>query len=130
MNVPFACVLAAFALVYASKAPLAVAMAKEGRGYDNSAPRLQQARLTGWGQRAMAAHQNGFESFAPFAVAVALATIAHADPTTVARWCVVHVVARAVYPVLYIADIATLRSLVWSAGFAATVALYVLAAMA
>ena len=130
MNVPFLCVLIAWVLIYAPKVPLSVAMAKEGAGYDNAAPRAQQARLVGLGQRALWAHQNGFESFPAFAAAVALATLAHVDPATVTRWAVVHVVARAAYVAIYLANLATLRSLVWSVGFASTAALFILAATA
>ena len=53
-------------MVYCTKLPVAVAMQRAG-GYDNRMPRVQQARLEGWGARSVAAHQNGFESFAPFA---------------------------------------------------------------
>ena len=44
------------------------AMQRAG-GYDNHLPRAQQAQLEGWGARSVAAHQNGFETFAPFAAA-------------------------------------------------------------
>ena len=130
MNVPYLCVLLAFLLVYVPKIPLTVAMARQGKGYDNHSPRTQQAQLGGWGARALWAHQNGFESFAPFGIAVVVATLAHADATWVTRWAVIHVVARAVYPWVYLADLATLRSLVWSVGFTATAALMLLAATA
>jgi len=69
------CVLIAVLLPYLAKAPLALAMSKESR-YDNHYPRSQQARLTGFGARALAAHQNSFESLIIFSAAagVVLAT--------------------------------------------------------
>lgn len=52
--------------------PVARAMAEEGGGrYDNHHPRAQQARLTGFGARALAAHLNSIEAFPLFAAGVA-----------------------------------------------------------
>jgi len=39
-------------------------------GYNNSHPREQQSKLTGFGARALTAHQNAFESLIIFAPAV------------------------------------------------------------
>jgi uncharacterized MAPEG superfamily protein len=120
MTPPLLCIAIALALVYAPKIPLSVAMAREGRGYDNRNPRDQQARLTGWGARARAAHMNGFESFPPFAAGVLVAQLGGAPLSLATTLSVVHVVARAIYPVLYIADVASARSAVWFIGFVAT----------
>jgi uncharacterized MAPEG superfamily protein len=122
------------AVIYFVKVPVGIAMAKhgasEGKGYDNRDPRGQQAKLEGWGRRAHAAHQNGFEAFAPFAVGVGLCVALRADPQWTLTLALVHTVARLVYPALYIANIDKLRSLVWFAGASATFALLVLAAAA
>lgn len=126
MSVPFLCVLAALILTLATKLPVAVAMARQRGGYDNRHPRDQQAALTGWGRRAVSAHQNAFEAFAPFAAAVLIADAAGGDPLWSARLAVSFLVLRLAYTALYLADLATLRSLAWSAGFAATVALMAL----
>jgi len=126
MNVPFVCVFMAFALVYLSKLPVALAMARRPGGYDNHAPRDQQAALEGWGRRAVAAHLNGFEAFPPFAAAVIIASLAGGDPIWAARLAVVFVTARLLYVPLYLADYPTLRSAVWTVGFAATVGLFLL----
>ena len=126
VTTPFACVFIAFLLIYLPKLPLSAAMAKEGKGYDNKNPRAQQDRLTGWGARARAAHMNGFEAFAPFAAAVIVAHLAHADAKWSAILAVTHVVARAIYPVMYLAHLGIPRSLVWFVGFATTIGLFVL----
>lgn len=126
VTIPFVCVLIAFLLIYLPKIPLSVAMAKEGAGYDNKSPREQQARLTGWGARARAAHMNAFESFPPFAAAVVIAHLAKADPVWSAKLAIAHVAARTVYPLIYMANLGTLRSLVWGVGFLATIGLFVL----
>lgn len=126
MSVSHLCVLLAFLSIYFPKIPLSVAMARAPGGYDNKHPREQQARLEGWGKRAAAAHANGFEAFPGFAIAIVLATLARADPWWTNALSVTFVVARYVYPILYIANVDKLRSLVWGVGFAATLGLFVL----
>jgi len=107
----------AYFLVYLPKIPLSMAMAKATGGYDNKNPRDQQAALTGWGRRAAAAHANGFESFAPFAIGCIIAHLTGAKPQIAIILCATHLVARTIYPVLYLANIDRLRSLVWVTGF-------------
>ena len=63
MNIAVICIILAGALIYVSKIPVAIAMAKLDGRYDNHHPRAQQARLTGFGARALAAHQNAIEAF-------------------------------------------------------------------
>lgn len=130
MTIPFWCIAIAFVLIYVPKIPLSVAMARQPEGYDNKHPRAQQAKLTGWGARSGAAHQNGFEAFAPFAAAVLVAHVGGGDPAMATILSLVFVGARAVYIGIYLAGGATLRSLVWSVGFGATAALMVLPAWA
>ena len=112
MNIPFLCVGLAFLMLFLTKIPVAVAMRREGR-YDNHNPRDQQARLQGWGRRALCAHQNAFEAFAPFAAAVLVAHVSGADPVWSARLALTFIAARVVYTYLYIVDLASLRSTVW-----------------
>ncbi len=129
MTYTFYCMAFAFLLVYLTKAPLAVAMAKEGgSGYDNSNPRDQQARLTGWGRRALAAHQNSFEVTPLFAAAVITAHLFQADAYWSAVWATTFLVSRVLYVLLYLKDIDMVRSLVWMVGIVSCVALFVLAA--
>lgn len=115
MNIPFLCVGIAFLLLYLSKIPVAIAMHRAG-GYDNRNPREQQARLTGWGRRALAAHQNAFEAFAPFAAAVLVAQVGGTDPTLKTELAIAFIASRVLYHVLYLANLATLRSLAWGVG--------------
>lgn len=126
MNIPLLCLPIAFGLVYASKIPVAVAMARQPKGYDNKSPRDQQAALEGWGRRAAAAHYNGFESFPPFAAGVLVATVTGASPQWAAILAIAHVVARVLYPALYIANIDKARSSVWGVGFGASFGLMIL----
>ncbi|HKX12689.1 MAG TPA: MAPEG family protein [bacterium] len=127
MNIPFLCVALAFLLLYLTKIPLAVAMGRSRGGYDNRHPRDQQAALEGWGRRALAAHQNAFEAFAPFAAAVLVAHAAGADPVWSARLALLFIAARIVYTCLYLANQASLRSTVWMIGTLCTAGLFYLA---
>lgn len=128
MTIPFYCIVIAFVLNYLSKMPLALAMAKSEGGYNNRHPRDQQAKLTGWGRRALAAHQNSFELTPIFAVSVITAHLFSANPEWLAIWSVVFVCSRVGYHALYIADIHVLRSLIWTAGCASITANFILAA--
>ena len=127
MNVPLLCLPIALGLIYAPKGLFAPDLAKKEGGYDNRNPRDQQATLTGAGRRAAAAHANGFESFAPFAAGVLACEVTHARPAIAAPLAVVHVVARALYPMLYVWDYDKARSAMWSVGFLASVGLMILA---
>lgn len=124
MTTPFICVLVAFLMIYAMKAPVALAMAKMPGGYDNKHPRDQQAALTGWGKRALSAHLNAFEGFPPFAASVFVAHLGGGNADRAAMLAITYVVSRVVYNVLYLANIDKLRSLVWGVGFAATIGLF------
>ena len=126
MTVPFACVLIAFILIYALKIPVGMAMARLPAGYDNHMPRAQQAMLEGSGKRALAAHQNAFESFGPFAAGVFVANLGHASSTMSAALAIGFVVLRIVYSILYIADAAGARSAVWMLSMLSAAGLYLL----
>jgi uncharacterized MAPEG superfamily protein len=125
-TIPLLCLPLGFALVFAPKIPLSMAMAKQPEGYDNKTPRDQQARLTGWGRRAAAAHANGFESFPAFAAGVLAAHVTQSSPSWATIFAVTYVVARTIYAFAYIADIHMLRSAVWTISFACTIGLMVL----
>lgn len=57
MSVLVICLFIACALAIISKGPVTYFMNQLG-GYNNKHPRSQQAKLTGAGARALAAHQN------------------------------------------------------------------------
>ncbi len=126
MNIPFICVGVAFLLIYLSKIPLGIAMARQAEGYDNKFPRDQQNRLSGWGKRALGAHLNSIEAFAPFAAAVIISHISQANPVWTTRLALAFIVARVVYLALYLANLDKLRSLVWFVGILATAGLFIL----
>ena len=115
----------ALALIYVPRLIVVLAQSKQPEGFDNSHPRMQQAKLTGWGARAQGAHQNGFEAFAPFAAGILACQISGQDVATTAWLGVAFVVVRAVYIAMYVANLATLRSLVWFVAFGIVVALLI-----
>jgi uncharacterized MAPEG superfamily protein len=116
------CLLIAILLPYLAKGPVAVAMAKQG--YDNHHPRTQQAQLTGVGARAVAGHQNAFESLLIFGLS-ALTVIALGKVSdVVALLAIVHVLARVAYHILYLMDKSTLRSLSWFVGILCSLGIF------
>ncbi len=115
MSIPFWCVFISALLIYIARVPVAKAMKAEG-GYDNSQPRAQQARLTGLGARALAAHQNSFEAFILFAVGVLMAHTTQTQGFLIDGLAIVFVIARIAYLGLYLADRPSLRSLAWVVG--------------
>jgi len=112
MTILILCLFIALLLPYIAKLPVAYAMNKLD-GYDNSHPRNQQANLTGFGARALAAHQNAFESLIIFTPAVLLAITTKHTGEFLEWLAMAHVVSRIIYNILYLMDISTIRSLVW-----------------
>jgi uncharacterized MAPEG superfamily protein len=125
MNTLLICLLIAMLLPYLGKIPLAYAMHKTGR-YDNNYPREQEASLKGFGARALAAHENSFESLIVFSAAVLAALATNHVTVSIQSLAILHIMARIVYPFMYWYDLATLRSLVWLVGIACSVAIVLL----
>lgn len=128
MSIPVLSIFLAFVLVYLPKVIMAKGQATRPEGYDNNHPRDQQAKLEGVARRAAAAHQNGFEGFAPFAVAVLCAQGAGVEAGVLDGLSLAYVASRLLYIGLYLADKATLRSVVWTLGACITGALFLMAA--
>ena len=116
------CAMIAALLPYLAKAPLAFAMNRESH-YDNNYPREQQARLTGFGARASAAHYNSFEALIIFSLAIALVLATDSIDKTTERLAMIHVAARFTYCLMYYFDQDKLRSLVWLVGLASSLAM-------
>lgn len=108
---------------FITKLPLIKAQNEVAGGYDNHHPRAQQAALAGWGQRALAAHENQIESFPLFAAGVLVATVTGVTSAWVGYLAVLFVVARLVFFYLYLKDIAGVRSLVWVLSYLCALAL-------
>jgi len=115
------CVLIAAVLPY-----IAAAIAKARSDFDNASPRDWLAKQEGFRRRANAAQSNGFEVFPLFAVAVVVAmTIHHAPQHKVDMLAVGFVVARLAYLGFYLANLAMLRSIAWTAGMVCAITIFV-----
>ena len=123
MHTALLCVLLAGLMPY-----LWTAVAKvSGPRYDNGDVRGWQARLSGMPHRATAAHLNSFEAFPLFATAVLAAFLTGADAQRVMQLSLAFVGIRLAYGVIYLLNIAVLRSLVWFAGMACVVSIWLAA---
>ena len=122
MQLAFWCVLAMGVM------PVATVAIAKWQGLDNHAPRDWAQSIDGYRRRAYAAHLNHFEAFPLFAAAVLVAATQGAPMASVNVLAAGVVVARVAYTACYVADAATLRSLVWGAGWVLTLAIFVLPA--
>ena len=129
MSVAKWCVLAAGVLpiltVGLAKTSSARLSRKSG-GYDNDQPREWEAKLTGWRQRASAAQANGFEALPLFIAGVLMAQMAQADPGRIDMLALAFVGIRLAYVAAYLANLGTLRTLIWTAGLGVSIALLAL----
>jgi uncharacterized MAPEG superfamily protein len=116
------CLFIAALLPFIAKIPVAIAMHKMG-GYNNNHPRAQQAKLTGFGARAFAAHQNAFESLLIFAPAVLLAITTQNTGVFIEQLAITHIIARVLYHIAYLMNIGVIRSLIWGVGIMSSFAI-------
>lgn len=105
-------------------------LAKSRGNFDNANPRAWLAGLSGWRQRAHWTQQNHFEAYPPFAAAVIVAHQLGGSQGWIDALAVLFLVARLLYGLFYVTDRPTLRSLVWTVGFACVVGLFVVGALA
>ncbi len=104
---------------------LCAGIAKWGfRDFDNRRPREWLARQDGWRARAAAAQQNSWEAFAIFAAAVLTAHVAGGPQPRIDTIALAFIACRLVYIWCYVADFASLRSLVWLAGLVLSLYLF------
>ena len=121
--------IALWCILVAGLLPISgAAIAKWGfRDYDNADPRAWLARQTGYRARANAAQQNGFEGLPLFIGAVMVASFTQGPQPIIDQLAVLYILSRIAYTVCYVGNRPTLRSLVWIAGLACIVGLFVVA---
>lgn len=91
-------------------------IAKKSAGFrakDNQNPRAFLANTTGLAARANAAQQNSFESLPLFIAAILLAEYMVIPQFIIMTFGIAYLVFRLLYGLCYMADWATLRSIVW-----------------
>ena len=126
MSIAKWCVLAACLLPIATVALAkghAARLSRKSGSYDNNNPREWESRLSGWQQRANAAQANGFEALPLFIAGVLLAQMAQADQSRIDLLAMAFVGIRIAYVAAYLANLGTLRSLIWSGGVGVSIAL-------
>jgi len=128
-TVPYWCLVAAVALIYLPRQIVTLHMIQQPGGYDNEQPRRAQAALEGIGQRAVDAHLNAFEAFAPFAAGVLASIQRGVDRELVAWLAIAFVAARSIYLASYLANWSLVRSIVWVVGLGLSSMLLFLAAI-
>ena len=85
---------------------------KDG-GYDNNNPRAWLAKQQDWRARANAAQANTFEALPLFFAAVIIAHLLQAGQAKLDILAFTFVLLRVAYIVVYVADMATTRSVIW-----------------
>jgi uncharacterized MAPEG superfamily protein len=94
------------------------------RRFDNSKPRDPKFYADPIADRALGAHQNGIEAFPFFAVAVLLAEFRTGPQRLIDELAVLFLIVRIAYVFTYLGDRPTLRSILWSIGFAIDLAIF------
>lgn len=121
MTIAYLCVIFAMILPV-----LLAGYAKLTSGFrprDNRTPRDFLARIEGKALRARWAEQNTYEALPAFFAAVVIAHQLQAEQALIDQLALAFIGLRLVYAWCYINDRAALRSLVWMAGLACTIAL-------
>ena len=121
--------IAYWCILIAALIPLVLVAYAKSSSRDNNAPRDSAEHLAGAKRRAYAAHQNGFESFPFFAVAVVAALVFGASPATASGLAVLYIAFRIAHALLYIADRPTLRSAAYAGALFTNIAIFVLPAL-
>ena len=99
------------------------------RGFDNAKPRDPAFYADPLRSRALGAHQNGIETFPFFAIAVLLAEFRDSPQRLIDELAVLFLIVRIAYVFTYLGDRPTLRSILWSIGFAINIAIFFLPAV-
>ena len=96
------------------------------RQFDNATPRDPSFYQDPIRARALGAHQNGIETFPFFAVAVLLAEFRLAPQHLIDELAVLFLIVRIAYVFTYLGNRPTLRSILWSLGFAINAVIFFL----
>ena len=123
MTVAEYCIFGAVILYLLTIAPFKAANA---RSFDNSRPRDPGFYEDPIRSRALGAHFNGIETFPFFAAAVLLAEFRAAPQNLINELAVLFLIVRIAYVFTYIGNRPTLRTILWTLGFAINVAIFFL----
>jgi uncharacterized MAPEG superfamily protein len=99
------------------------------RRFDNSKPRDPAFYDNPIAARALGAHLNGIETFPFFAAAVLLAEFRAGPQRLIDELAVLFLIVRIAYVFTYLGDRPTLRTILWSIGFAINVGIFFMPAI-
>ena len=99
------------------------------RRFDNARPRDPNFYDDPIAARALGAHQNGIEAFPFFAAAVLLAEFRIAPQRLIDELAILFLIVRIAYVFTYLGNRPTLRSILWSIGFAINIAIFFMPAL-
>ena len=100
-----------------------IGVARSKGGYDNVNPREWLARQTDWRARANGAQANSFEALPFFIGAVIIAHQLGAPQARLDVLAFLFIVLRLLYIMMYVADLATVRSVLWVMALVANIAI-------
>jgi uncharacterized MAPEG superfamily protein len=120
--------IAYWCVLVAALMPIALAAYAKSGSYDNHAPRDAAGQLSGAKRRAYAAHENAYDNFPFFAVAIIAALSFGATPSTVNLLALLYIAFRIAHAALYIGDKASLRSMAYAGALFTNIAIFVLPA--
>ncbi len=126
MSVVLWCLVVAVVIPYVLAGVGGYLRVKQFGTLDNRNPREQAQQATGAAARAVAAQQNAWEALAVFTAAVVSAFVTEANPATASTLALAWVGFRVLHAAFYLADLATLRSLVFIGGMVCAIWLLVL----
>jgi len=119
-----------YAMVAASVLPLFTSVLAKTLGRfklsDNANPRAFLANLTGIAARAQAAQANAYETLPVFLASVLMAQYLVLPQPLINDLAWAYVVMRVFYTLAYIANLSTLRSLIWTLSYACPMLLFFL----
>jgi len=97
--------------------------------FDNAKPRDDTFYRDPIAARVLGAHQNGIEAFPFFAIAVLLAEFRYSPQLLIDALALSFLIARIGYVFAYVGNRPTLRSILWSIGFAINIAIFFMPAL-
>ena len=113
-----------YMVVAAERVKLAQSLDNPMEGFER--PRFYTDKLPAYAQRANWAHQNAFESFILYSPAAVLAYVTGQDSQAAVIAVVAYLVARLLFAVFYILNVAPLRSLMFGIGSISIFSLYLM----
>ena len=127
MTTPLWCLVIVALLPYALSFSGGYFRMRQLGAIDNKHPRLQVAKLEGVGARAYAAQGNAWEALGFFTAAIVVLHLANPEAargSTAANLSLVFLATRIAHPILYLANLDLLRSVVFLVGLGCVFGLF------